>query len=371
MKFVLQLALLSLTITSFAQSTQCSRALNEAEEAFEQGRLLSILDANQSPRFYNCLRNGGFTKEEEIRAHKLLTKAYLFTDNEEMAEEKLVDLLYSDKEHALSPEDPAELYFLYSKFKTEPIFRVAARIGANKSMPVVMQEFTTFQYDEDEKLYNENGNTTGLGLGFWGELLVEKHIKNGIEVLAGPQLRVATYEVEGNLIDPDLTYSVKNRSTMLRMPLLGRYNYGYSAKDAEGNRKKLIPYAFLGTSFDYTLAARYIDASRTGGTPVTLQEEDAASDLKAQDQVADFNLSLVAGLGAKWRFGRSKVDFLTLELRFDNSLFNYINADNRNLNQDVLTTIGHVEDDLALNTVSFSIGYIKSLYKPRKRKQYR
>lgn len=354
------------SIISFAQSSRCAQVLAQAEQAFEQGRLIFILDEQQNSTFFECLKNGSFTKEEEIRAHKLLTKAYVFSDDEENAEKKLVDLLKSDKEHQLSPEDPAELHFLFSKFRTEPIIRVSFKFGFNKTFISQLQDFNTFQ--SGSKSYNQAGGG-GLGIGQSFELMAERHIAKGIEVGLGSQLRFATYEIDGQMIPENLTYLAKNRSTMLRIPLLVRYNYGYSAKDSEGNRKKLIPYAFLGASYDLTLDARYIDTSRTGGTAFTLT--DSNNSLTDFDQVSKSNVSVFGGLGFKYRIGRALVDFFTVELRYDNSLFNYIDPENRWDNDDVRFGIGHVEDDLTINTITLSVGYTRSFYIPSKRKDYR
>ncbi|MEO9484484.1 MAG: outer membrane beta-barrel protein [Ekhidna sp.] len=367
--------LIALTLTlgyfgAVAQSSsQCARALSQAELAFEQGRLSDIInnysDANSG--FTKCLDNDVFSIEEEIRAYKLLTKAYLFQDNEEKAEEMFVKLLKVDKEHQLSPEDPAELYLLKDKFKTEPILRIAIRGGFNKTLPKVIQEFNTFQ--SGSKRYNEKGNDTGLGVGFWAEVLAERHLTKGIEVAAGLQYRITTYEIEGEMIVNDLNYVAKNTSNMLRVPILVRYSLNYDSKDDDGNRVGFLPYAFIGGSFDLTLSAKYIDARRTGGTAYTLPVSSA--DLKAESQVRSSNISILAGIGSRFRIGRAEVDFFSIELRYDNSLLNYINPDNRWANEDLNYGVGHVEDDLTLNTLSISFGYTRSLYIPRKRKQYR
>jgi len=310
------------------------------------------------------LEEGLYSIEEEIRARKLLVKVYLFSDNEEAAEEALVDLLLTDKEHQLTPEDPAELYFLYSKYKTEPILRVSAKFGGNKTYITRLQEFNSSQI---EKKYNPNA---GSGLNVWAELLAERHIGKGIELAAGTQLRIARYDVEGELIANDLTYQVSNISTALRFPLLVRYNFGYDAKVENSNaRKTLTPYIFLGGSLDLTLNSRYEDTSRSGGTAVTLDDE--SSSLSDLNQVEKQNASIFLGAGVKFRVGRARVNFLTLEARYDNSLFNYINPDGRWLNQSVGFGITYIEDDLTINTASFSIGYIHSFYIPRKRKQFR
>lgn len=344
-----------------AQTAACTRRLADAEEAFDQGRLLDVINNQQ---FMDCFDD--FSIEEQVRAHKLLTKAHIFTDNEEEAEASLLNLLKADKEHNLAREDPSELHFLYSQFKTEPIFRVGMRIAANKSFPVILQSHNTLQVGQ--KNYNEKGNNTKLGIGFSFEALLERHIKKGVEVGLGGQLRIANYEVEGELLDEvgELFYVAKNQSTMLRVPLLVRYNFNYNKKDSEGVRLSKMPYVFVGASYDYLIEARYVSTDRTGGNAFTLEDDN---DIKPQ--LAETNATVFIGAGVKLRFGRAQVHFLTAELRYNNALFNYVNPDNRYLDKDINFTIGHVEDDLALNTISLSLGATISFYNPKKRKIYR
>lgn len=354
---------LSISVQVKAQSaSQCARSLSEAESAFDQGRLLTIVDGKIA-QFQRCLDNGVFSKDEEIRAYKLLTKTYIFLDREAEAEDNLIKLLQVDKEHNLAKDDPSELYYLYEKFKTEPIFRLGFRAGINSSSPHVLQSFNTSSAD---KRYN--GDTDlGLGIGFFGEILVEKYLNKGFEVAAGPQFRIANYKVQSSY--SGLRYNVQNRSTMLRLPVIGRYNYGYDKKDTDNNRVKLIPYAFLGASFDYIISADYVNTDRVGGNPFTLPNEDNVASLSDRDQVNTSNLSLIGGLGLKYRI--QEVHFFTIELRYNNSLFNYVNSENRFKNDVLLTNVGFVEDDLTINTLAFSVGYTWSIYQPRKRKQYR
>ena len=353
---------------SYAQTAACTRLLINAEEAFDQGRLLDVKElllesGNEKVRCFN-----DFSKEEKIRAEKLLTKVHLFTDNIPEAEKSLVDLLLEDKEHQLAKDDPSELHFLYSKFQTEPIFRLGLRLAVNKSLPVVLQEFNTTDFPKN---YNESAtNAPTLGIGVSFEALLEKHIKNGIEVAVGPQYRIASYGVEGSFLQQSdqLYYNIRNQSQMLRIPVLGRYNFNYDKKNIEGIRLSKMFYVFAGASFDLTLNAQYVSTDRTGGTAFTLNENNSLTDF---DQVSDNNISIFGGAGVKLRMGREQVHFLTFEVRYDNSLFNYVKPENRYANLDLFTNIGFVEDDLALNTVSISFGYTRSFYNPVKRKQYR
>ena len=377
MRFTLICLLVLCSDVVFSQTAQCTKLLTDAEDAFDQGRLQDVLqELDKNGKAKDCF--AAFTTDERIRAEKLLTKAYLFTDNPAEAEKSLVDLLHEDKEHQLSKSDPAELHHLYGQFKTEPIFRLGIRGGINQSLPIIIQEFNTFQ--DGTKKYNGEGGDTGIGIGFNVEVLAERHIKNGIEVGLGLQYRIANFEVEGDLLqqDPtlagDLIYKVKNQSSMIRVPLLVRYNLNYDEKNSDGIRLKANWYAFAGGSFDFVSNAKYVSTDRTGGTAFTLSDANASLlgvGSSEVDQVARTNASIFGGLGLKLRVGREQVDFVTFEFRYDNSLFNYVDPANRYANKDVLLDIGHVEDDLALNAISFTIGYTRSFYKPSKRKEYR
>lgn len=354
---------------AIGQSAECTKRLTDAEEAFDQGRLQDVLNLlNKDERAVRSCFNT-FTVLERIRAEKLLTKAYLFTDNPAEAEKSLVDLLLVDKEHQLAKDDPSELHHLYSQFKTEPIFRVGFRAAFNKSFITVLQNFGNTQVP---KKYNGAGpNQTGIGTGFSLEALAERHIKNGIEVATGVQYRVAAYDFDASFIpgqEQNFFITGKNKSTMFRVPVLVRYNFNYDKKNTEGIRLNKMWYVFAGGSFDYVQKAEYVTTDRTGGTAFTLNDANSLTDL---DQVARTNASIFGGGGIKIRMGRSKVDFLTIEVRYDNSLFNYIDPANRYANKDLNIDVGFVEDDLTINTVSLSFGYTKSFYRPSKRKEYR
>lgn len=362
-RFLILIVIFGAVYSLKAQQT-CTQRLNQAEDDYEAGRLLRIPEQINS-----CLEIGGFTEEEEIRARKLLTLVYIFTDKEGLAEGALVQLLKADPEHILDPRtDPAELFFLYKQFRVDPIFRLAVRGGLNSSSPQVIREFST---NDNPKFYN--GKTTvgekeyevdgtnyaaisGMGIGFWGELLIERHLFKGIEAAVGPQFRITKYHVE----DPGDNLAIvsiwTNQQVYLRAPLLVRYTFNYQRRD-----KRILPYLFAGASGDYLLAARYLEAKREKGSPYVMPESDG--DLKASEQVNLFNYSYFGGVGAKVRLA---THFLTIEARFDSNRMNYINGENRLSNPAATIDAGIAEDDLSLNAISISIGYTCSIYSPRK-----
>ena len=350
----------------FASAQNCTIILNRAEDDYEAGRLLGIPE-----RIQGCLTNEGFSKEEEIRALKLLTLVYIFTDNDARADEHLVLLLKADPEHKLDPEvDPAELYYLYNQFRVKPIFRVAFKASINMSTPKIVQSFSTSNPNTHPKFINgktADGNKefrvdeqgfipfSGIGLGTNLELMIERHLTKGIEIAAGPQLRISQFNVDQFINAQSVYTSATDRQVYLRLPVLARYNLWY---DTERN---FIPYAYAGGSFDYLLSSTLIDASRTGGTSFTLVDNN---DFKANEQVYNTNFSVFGGLGAKFKIA---THFLTLEVRYDQSFGFYNNPENRwNNNQNTAADLGYVQDDTMLNFFSFSVGYTQSIYNPKK-----
>ena len=329
----------------------CSQRLERAEDLYDQGKLLEI-DALIS----GCLSDEGFSEAEAVRARKLLTKVAIFTDNEPKAEEEFVELLRLDPVHILQPEDPSELRVLRSKFRTWPVYRLEFKGGVNLSMVGVKEQYSVFSANADEKDYGDP-----IGLGFQGEVDITRHLKNGIEVGTGIQYRLSKYTVKtesSGAIEGVYITSITNSQTMLRLPLFGRYNFKYSYL----GEYPISPFVFGGISVDYLMSAKYANASRSGGTSVTISGEDA--DLKNFNQVNNFNLSLILGAGAKWTL--KKGNFFFAEIRFDKSLGLYNVPEERYANQKIYGDLQFVEDDVLLNFMSVNIGIIKSVFKPEK-----
>ena len=365
--FYLFLLITVLGLPAFSQN--CTIILNRAEDDYEAGRLLGIPD-----RITPCLENEAFSKEEEIRALKLMTLVFIFTDNDSKADEYLVKLLKADPEHDLDPEvDPAELYYLYNQFRVKPIFRVAFRAGVNSSDPQIVNSFTSSTTNtwpkftngrtpEGLKTYTVEGSQpvaaiNGIGLGTFLELMIERHLLKGVEVAGGPQLRISSYNVDMYLNNSSMYSEIVEKQTYLRLPVLARYNLWYEDEP----RKDILPYAYLGGSFDYLLSSIVSDGARTGGTSFSLVENN---DYKANDMVYNTNVSIFGGLGAKFRMA---THFLTVEFRYDRSFGLYHNPENRwNNNQNSTFDLAYVPDDTKLHMFSFSVGYTRSIYNPKK-----
>ncbi|MEQ8473161.1 MAG: outer membrane beta-barrel protein [Marinoscillum sp.] len=362
MRLTLLTIFLGLGFYSFSQT--CTQRLKQAESDYEAGRLLGI-----PGQLDNCLKMGLFSKEEQVRARKLLTLVYIFTDQESKAEIAMIELLKADAEHRLDPQvDPAELYFLYDQFRTAPIFRIALRIGTNINNPSIIGDYGTFNVNTHRNFYNGktsdgedqytvDGETytanSGISLGLYAELMFEKEVKKGLEVIFGPQFRISSYNVDSYVNQPQVNTTAVNQQRYLRGPLSARYTFRSGDRD-----NRILPYVHAGASFDYLVSAT-TEGNRSGGLSKTL----ATDNLLNTDQVRKINYSVFGGVGIKFRH---KTNFITFEARYDQSLRNYIDGDNRHDNQEFVFDFAYVEPATVLNLISFSAGYTFSIYNPKK-----
>lgn len=345
----------------------CTQKLNQAEDDYEAGRLLGIPD-----QIYDCLILKQFSKEEEVRARKLLALVYIFTDQESQSEQAMINLLKAEPEHRLDPQvDPAELFFLYNQFRTAPIFRISFKAGLNTTNVVVIEDYATHNVLVHKNFYNgattdgkdsytvptDSSNTdydalSSRAYSLWGEITAQREVYKGVDVSAGVQYRVSSYNLDSYINQVNLKSTVTNSQTYMRLPILGSYTFWSDDRD-----RNLLPYGFVGFSFDYLLKAS-ASGSRSGGTAFARE-----FDLINSDQVNRLNYSFTAGVGVKFRM---KTHFLTVEGRYDTSRRNYINGAERYTNPDYTFDLAMVEPALSLDFLSISVGYTLSIYNPKK-----
>lgn len=329
----------------------CTQKLNQAEDMFDAGSLSEIPELLNGKRV-KCFNKGGFSKEEKIRAYRLLALVHLFNDNGPEAEEAVINLLTADPEHPLSPDDPIELKYLFDKYRSEPIFRIGIKAGANLTYIRSIGEFGSYSnQDEVTKEFTP-------GLGFQAELTFEYTIIENLEVLSGFAWSQTKYEIGYNNITslsdvyPESTsfqVSLTEQQNQFKVPVMVRYGYPL------GN---LIPFATLGLSVDYLLNSS-ISGSRAG----TATRQLTSLSLLEDNMRKEWNWSYFAGLGVKLK---TKTNFLLFEARYNMAGNNTVRTKYRYNNEKLLFDMAHVDDDKILNNLSVSVGYIHSIYKPKK-----
>ncbi|WP_420579761.1 outer membrane beta-barrel protein [Reichenbachiella sp.] len=329
----------------------CTQKLNQAEDMFDAGSLSGIPELLNGKRV-KCFNKGGFSKEERIRAYRLLALVHLFNDNGPEAEDAVINLLIADPEHPLSPDDPIELKYLFDKYRSEPIFRIGAKVGANQTFIRSIGEFGSYSN------VNEVSKEFKSGLGFQAELTFEYTIVGNLEVLGGLGWAQSKYDIGYNSItsladvyptSTNFVVSLTETQNQFKVPIMIRYGYPV------GN---LIPYATLGLSIDYLLNST-ISGSRAG----TATRQLTSLSLLDNQMRKEWNWAYFAGLGVKLK---SKTNFFLFELRYNMAGGNTVRTKYRYNNQKLLFDMAHVDDDKIMNNLSVSFGYILSIYKPKK-----
>lgn len=347
-----------------AQSSNCTQNLNQAEDRYTAGLLQGIpglLDA--------CLRRGEFSKEETIRAHKLLTLVYIFNDDEQRAEESMINLLKADPEHAYDPVlDPAEFIFLYNKFRTKPIFRVGLRAVGNLSEANVVTAFNT------NSLANTETKTYQQEIGFGAELSVEREFLQYFEGVVSIGYHRRAFSYAQSEFGFEQAPSPADNAAEGVSQVIENQNWldGTAMIRAFYPLGKFYPYVFGGLSSNYLLST---SEQATRGAVTT-----DGIDLVATGNREQVNLSALGGVGLKYKVG---VDFINLEVRYVSGMTSVVvpgqrypvvpaygdaeNVGTTNIQQqDRLFSAGIVDDDFGINSIMFSLGYVKSFYNPKK-----
>jgi len=332
---------------------QCAESLIEAEGKYREGQLYDI------PTILSeCLENG-FTKEEKIRAYRLITLSYLFLDYENEADETYLKLLKLSPEYKVNEElDPMELINHHEKFTTKPIFYLnPLKIGFNFSSANVTNEYSLSSPINKPDKYSPQ---VGFNAGFGTEMVIYKNIHLAAEFLiTGETFHQQTTHWDFFITDMDYSF------TKFQVPIMVKYNFF---------RGKINPFVSAGVSPVYVaktsiknLEGVYRVATDIVGEyeefPVQPRPPISTTALRNQ-----FNYSLLFGAGINYKIG---LNYLVFEARYSNGMMNMVKTENRwredfSEGRALKFPSGHVDDDFKINSVSIFVGFVKPLYKPRK-----
>ncbi len=354
MKFLLHILIfLTLSFPAFAQD-QCSITLSQAEDMYDLGRLYEIPDMIKP-----CLQEG-FTKEQKIRAYRLLTLTYLFLDYYKEADSTYLKLLNLAPEYNVNDElDPMEIINHHDKFTTKPIFYLTlGKVGINASYANVMTDYSLSMTGDGSKKYS---TVVGFHAGFGAEMVIYRNLHlSGEFMVTNKKIHLSDTHWDFYSTDMDLA------RTDIELPLLLKYNFF---------RNKISPFIEAGIS-----PSMLVDASiqniqgnylvNAGGIDEEVFPVQPRPEITSTRLNTTFNYSLLFGGGINYKIG---LNYLVFEARYSVGMQNTIKPydrwrlDDSDL-RDLKFPTGHVYDDFKLSNLSFFIGYVKPLYKPRKLK---
>ena len=141
------------------------------------------------------------------------------------------------------------------------------------------------------------------------------------------------------------------------------------------------PYIYVGGAANFLLRANLTGVQRktqqelTGGgltngnteekIIITKNNNGAGYDIPSLRTT--INASLIAGAGIKFSVG---TNFIFVDARYNHFFLNTVNIQNRYENTELLYKYNYVDDDTQIDNISINVGFMKSFYKPRKKRKY-
>ena len=339
---------ISITTSLFAQD-QCAIALNEAEDRYDQGKLYEIPEIIQS-----CLSDG-FSREEKVRAYRLLTLTYLYLNYYQEADSAYLNLLRLSPEYQTNSElDPMEIINHHEKFTTKPIYYLTmGKLGFNFSYSNILLDYSLSQSFNDSDKYS---TVLGFHAGFGGEMVLYQNLHlSGEFMISRRILHLTDRHWDFYTTNMDISH------TDIELPIALKYNFF---------RGKVNPFVLGGVSPSFLVESQiqnitgaYFDFEEGEEFPVQPRPEISTGKFKNR-----FNYSLLLGGGINYKIG---LNYLVLEARYSIGMLNVTNTKNRwredfSAGRELKFPPGHVDDDFRIDNLSFFVGFVKPLYKPRK-----
>jgi opacity protein-like surface antigen len=328
----------------------CAAVLLTAENEFAAGRFYGLPSLLQA-----CIDDNSFSNEEKLRVYMLLTQAYLLTDDPTSAEQSYLKLLAADPEFVASADkDPIDVVYLSKKFTTTPIFTPHVKLGATLSSQSIIYQIDP--YSQRDRLVFDYMPKIGLTVGAGIEWNINEQFGIGGEGFL--TYKAFDKTVKGIFGSDELL--VVERQYWADIPLYLRYAY---------NLGQLRPYVYAGGAANFLLGDRlhleYIDKNaETGEVPVE------GPNIGIVYKRNWFNISMIFGGGVKYKWGKN---FLLFDLRYMAGMKNVTNKewnfydDTESYGLDPqIATYANIGDLFRLNTLSFSVGFVRPLYDPRK-----
>lgn len=360
------LIFLAKSIAGFAQNP-CAIALSEAEDKYDQGRLYDIEGILKE-----CLKD--FTNEEKVRAYRLLTLTYLFLNYEEEADSSFLKLLNVNPIYETDEDlDPLELINHGKKFTTKPKYILSGKIGLNISQANVLLPYSIWnKVNESGTLEYPSKYSMGIRLiaGIGGEMVIWKDLHLVGEIFySGKSVQVSEsyfgfYTTNMKIIHRELEF-----------PIMLKYNF---------HNGKVNPFCFAGVSPSF-IAKSLVNNIKgeswdeIDGKLIVQLPSEVKNTTRMKNR---FNYNVLLGGGINYKIG---LNYLVLEARYSIGMLNVTDEENRfylglqkvtddegkivkkfSEGRELKFPVGHIDDDFKLNNLSFLVGFVRPLYRPRK-----
>lgn len=351
-KKIFILSIILCTVVSYrvnSQSEECVFTLQEAERLYSLGQIENI------PEMLDSCIVEGFNKDERLQAYKLIILTYLMDDNMRKADSAMVDFLKKYPEYEITPADPAEFVYVKNSYKTIPSFSLGVIGGINMTFPYSVEQFGV------HNLESASGNYSATAPGFQAGISVIKYLSPrfdlNLEILY--QQSVYNYSLipqkQTSAFDPNYELEILESTSMLSFP------FSFTVDLTKGKWKPYLRAGIVGT---YYLSSS-IDPKRSysdGSLDDVAGQPVSTSDLGNRTEL---NFYAQAGGGLKFNY-QGKGYFL-LDVRFLAGFTKAVNAENRlDPNSDLIFRYKFTDDDMYINNLTISLGWIYPIYISKK-----
>jgi hypothetical protein len=332
-------------IPVFAQGEECAFTLREAENLYSQGRIENIPEMLE-----DCIQRG-FSSEDRLAAYKLIILCSLYNDEQEQAEDQMLDFLKKYPEYELTPTDPEEFGYLFRNYRTRPVFDYGLFVGLNYSHGSLVEPYSLLPNLSDDELRFRPDNF-GLGAG----LILNFYITNTIQVTITPMY--AQKKIRLDHYDDVVLgiYHIEHfeSQSYIDIPLSVTYDFDLG---------RFKPYLRAGGQLGYLFEAKTSTTTRYLQDGNVLYENSGPDvDVHAAGNRNKFNYGILGGAGVKLKITKG---YFYLDARYTVGL-NLQNTGNRYEVDELTWKYQYVDPDFRMNTILVGIGFVRSFYNPKR-----
>ncbi|MEJ0030760.1 MAG: porin family protein [Bacteroidota bacterium] len=324
-------------------NTTCAQTLRLARSVYENGRLHELEGLLEG-----CVKADQWTTQERVDAYKLLTLAYIYMEEPEKADAMMLSILQTDPEFRPNNNiDPAEFVALWSTFRTEPVFRLGVKVGANATQPNVHQYTPT----------NEGSESYKYGYGFQAGVSAEIGLFNGKFVI-NPELyfQSKSFKINNSFFEGGQTTTGTASMKSISLPVSVQYPLPFGQK-SDGTTK-WTSYVGLGLATDFLLSVKTdLETDVNDQSPIQTTNTE-------KGQYKLFNFAPILSAGVKWKVKKAEI---VTEVRFNYGASTIFNKQRLYDSQSEVFGNKFVHGPFSLNTLSLSAGYLLNKYIPKKK----
>ncbi|MHC1705560.1 MAG: hypothetical protein AB9846_16790 [Tenuifilaceae bacterium] len=336
-RILLFIPFLLLCISSLMAQNTCTDQLRVAQRRFDDGLLDEI------PQLLAACMKDGFTDEEKTNAYKLLIQTYLYNEQPEKADEVMLHFLREFPDYALAQNDPKEFTNLHKTYRTDPIFKIEAKLNGSLAMPAIV---------EPNGVNNLETSTAGYSpkIGGGAEFNYIDDLYKDFDYSIGVSFLFSRLGYSSKPLD-FATLTGIYTEMYVGIPLSVRYNFMY---------KGISFFVRAGIEPTYLISSS-IQLTRKDNIPARPDPITGTEDLTSLHRRIDIKPSLAFGPTIK--FGRGQLRF-SIEMKFG-TLYQ-MNEENKYKEEDLFNKYKFVEDQLRFSQANISLSYIRPIYQPKK-----